>query len=194
MIANILTRLNWIDFIVLSVLIRVLYVGGKNGFIVELFKLIGITFTTYVSLHYYVKFSDFIVQRLPKMQVPMEFVHFLVFILLVAVSYSIFVLVRRAFCNLVKMEAAPVLSKWGGVFLGIGRGILTSSLVIIVLLMSIFPYLNASVRKSYSGRPLFSVAAGTYSVIWNGFMSKFMAGEKFNDAISKIPSGESAKK
>lgn len=190
MIANILTRLNWIDFIVLSVLIRVLYVGGKNGFIVELFKLIGIIFTTYISLHYYIKLSDLIGQRLPKAQVPSELVHFLVFILLVAVSYSVFVLVRRAFCNLVKMEAAPLLSKWGGVFLGIGRGILTSSLVMIILLMSIFSYMNASVRKSYSGRYLFDVAVGTYSVIWNSFMSKFMAGEKFNDAISKIPSGE----
>ncbi len=194
MISNILTRLNWIDFIAISILIRVLYVGGKNGFIVELFKLAGITFTTYVSLHYYVKLSDFIIQRLPTMQVPTELLHFLVFILLVAVSYSIFVLVRRAFCNLVKMEAAPMLSKWGGVFLAVGRGIITSSLVMIVLLMSIFPYLNISVKKSYSGRYLFGVAAGTYSVIWNGFMSKFMVGEKFNDSISKMPSGEPAKK
>lgn len=194
MISNILTRLNWIDFIVISILIRVLYVGGKNGFIVELFKLIGITFTAYVSLHYYVKLSNFIIQRLPNMPVPGELVHFFVFILLVAVSYAIFVFVRRGFCNLVKMEAAPMLSKWGGVFLGVGRGILTSSLVMIVLLMSIFPYLNTSVRKSYSGRYLFYVAVSTYSVIWNGFMSKFMAGEKFNDSISKIPSGEPAKK
>jgi len=193
-ISNILTRLNWIDFIGISILIRVLYVGGKNGFIVELFKLAGIIFTTYVSLHYYVKLSDFIVQRLPRMQIPAGFLHFLVFILLVAVSYTIFVLVRRAFCNLVKMEAAPMLSKWGGVFLGVGRGILTSSLVMIVLLMSIFPYLNTSVRKSYSGRPLFGVAVSTYSVIWNGLMSKFMAGEKFNESISEIPSGEPAKK
>lgn len=190
MILNVLTRLNWIDFIVVCILFRVLYVGGKNGFIVELFKLIGIIFTTYVSLHYYVKLSDFIVHRLSKMQVPAELVHFFVFILLVAVSYSIFVLVRRAVCNLVKMEAAPMLSKWGGVFLGVGRGFLTSSLVIIVLLISTMPYLNTSVKKSYSGRYLFNVAVGTYSVIWNGIMSKFMSGEKFNEAISKIPSGD----
>ncbi len=194
MLLNILTRLNWIDFIVISILIRVLYVGGKNGFIVELFKLIGITFTTYVSLHYYVKLSDFIIQCLSKMQIPVELLHFFVFILSAAISYSIFVLVRRAFCNLVKMEAAPMLSKWGGVFLGVGRGIFTSSLVMVILSISTMPYLNTSVKKSYSGRYLFNVAVSTYSVIWNGFMSKFMAGEKFNDSISKIPSGGSAKK
>ncbi len=194
MIINVLTRLNWIDFIVVSILLRVLYVGGKNGFIVELFKLIGIIFTTYVSLHYYVKLSDFIIQRLSKVQVPTELLHFFVFILLVAVSYSFFVLVRRAFCNLVKMEAAPILSKWGGVFLGVGRGVLTSSLVMLVLLISTTPYLNTSVRKSYSGRCLFNVAVKTYSAIWNGLMSKFMTGEKFNGSIPKILPDDSAKK
>lgn len=194
MLLNILTRLNWIDFIFISIFIRILYVAAKNGFVVELFKLIGIIFTAYVSLHYYIKLSDFIIQRLPKLRISPEFLHFFILVLLVFLSYALFVFARKAFCNLVKMEAAPILSKWGGLVLGMARGILTAGMIIVVLLISTISYLNISVRKSYSGRYLFYAAVNTYSVIWNGLMSKFMASERFNDSISKIPSGEPAKK
>lgn len=186
MISGILTKLNWVDFIVICIIIRILYVAAKNGVVVESFKLLGIIFTTYISLHYYINLSNYIAARFPGFQFPQDLLQFFVFIVLVTISYSIFVFARRLFCNLVKMEAVPMLSKWGGVFLGVGRGFLTAGLIVLLLLISTFPYLNTSVRKSYSGKYLFNTSVASYSAMWNGLMSKFLTNEKYNDSISKI--------
>lgn len=185
MLQEIMARLNWVDIIVLILIFRILYVSAKNGFVVEFFKLAGIIFTIYISLHYYSFLSNSISSSAFGKKVPLDFLDMLVFCLLAAFSYSLFVLLRKCICHFIKMEAVPVLSKWGGFILGFGRGVLTASFLIVALFISTNVYFESSVKRSYSGKSLFEAAVNTYSGLWNGLASKFSAGEEFNKALIK---------
>lgn len=187
MLLNILKQFNWVDIIIVFLLLRILYISAATGFVVELFKLIGTVSSIYISFHYFVICSDFVMRRVrPEQGFPLEFMDFLIFVLLAVIVYLVFVLVRNVTCHFLKMEAVPTLSKWGGLFLGFVRGILAASLVVFMLSISTIPYLNTSAKEAYSGRRLFNIAVSTYSNIWNGFMSKFAVNEKFNKIITGI--------
>lgn len=187
MLLNILKQLNWVDIIIAFLLLRILYISTVNGFVIELFKLIGIISSIYISFHYFVICSDFVMRRVSTEQhFPLEFMDFLIFVFLVIIVYLVFVLFRKVVCHFVKMEAVPLLSKWGGLILGMGRGILTASLVVFILSISTIPYLNTSAKEAYSGRRLFNIAVSTYSSLWEGVMHKFTVNEKFNKVITEI--------
>ena len=187
MLLDILKQLNWVDVIIVFLLLRILYISTVNGFVIELFKLIGIISSIYISFHYFVVFSDLVMRRVStEQQFPLEFMDFLIFVFLVIIVYLVFVLLRKVVCHFVKMEAVPALSKWGGLILGLARGILTASLVVFMLSISTIPYLNTSIKEAYSGQRLFNITVSTYSQLWNGVMSKFMLNEKFNKVITEI--------
>jgi hypothetical protein len=95
-------------------------------------------------------------------------------------------LLRNLLCHFVKMEAIPALSKWGGLLLGLGRGVIAASLVVFLLFISTIDYLNASAKGSYLGRRVFNVSISTYEALWNGLMNKLVTGEKFNNTLTEI--------
>lgn len=186
MLMNILKQINWVDIFVALLILRILYISAKTGVVVEVFKLIGIIVTIYISLHYYTTFSDYLINRVPVKQLSLKFLDFVTFVSLVFLTYALFVLIRNLFCHFIKMEAEPALSKWGGFILGIFRGVLAASLIISILSISSINYLNDSARKSYFGGRLFGISLRAYSVLWNNLMSKFMTNEKFNKQVLKI--------
>lgn len=187
MLLEIIKQFNWLDYAVMLISLRILYVSARNGFVVELFKLSGIIIALYMSFHYYTAAADYLKERVSLgNHFPLEFLDFLVFIALVFVSYSLFVLLRSFVCNFVKMEAVPTLSKWGGFLLGIFRAVLTPGLIVFILFISSITYLSSSVHQSYYGKRLFNLTVATYSRLWDGLMSKFMTNEKFNQTISEM--------
>ncbi len=177
-------QFNWVDILVIILLLRIGYIAIKNGIAAEFFKLPGIISAIYLSLHYYTALSDWIKSYVfAKQKMPLRFLDFLVCLVLAIIGYLIFVLLRSIFCRFVKMEAVPTLSKWGGLVLGVARGFLLVSLVVFMLAISSISYLKNSVKNSYSGQQLFNVATGTYSWLFNAVASKFIPGEKFNKTI-----------
>lgn len=187
MLLNILRQINWVDILVICLLLRTLYVSTTKGFAVELFKLIGIISSIYVSLHYFIIVSDFLMRRVgPKERMPLQFMDFLVFVLLLIAVYLIFALVRNVACHFFKAEVAPALSKWGALILGLARGILTVGLLVFMLAISTIPYFKTSAKKSYSGQRLFNIVVSTYRNLWNGVMHKFTVNEQLNGVIDEI--------
>lgn len=186
MIWEIVKQFNWVDFAVLFLLCWIIYFAAKNGFIVELFKLLGTVFAIYISFHYYTTLSDLIKNWFPIQVFPTDYLDFLVFFPLLILGYLVFVLIRNIVMNFIKVETVPTLSKWGGFTLGIARGVLTASLVIYLFAMSCIPYLTTSAQRSFLGKKLFNVAVGTYSGIWDGLMSKFITIEKINGTVFEV--------
>ena len=179
------------DILVIIILFRICYVATKTGLPVELFKLLGTILATYLSLHYFTMLSDFVRERTAfiKNILPLEFADFLAFSILAIIGYLVFVILREVMHWLIKMESAPKLNKWGGLVLGIGRGILFSSLVVFLLAISSIGYFKGSATNSYFGKRMFKVASVTYSGLWNGLMSKFMTQEKFNNTVLEVQEG-----
>lgn len=186
MLLNIIKQFNWLDIIVVIILFRICYIAVKSGLPVELFKILGTLLAIYLSLHYYTMLSDFFRNRIAVKSLPLEFLDFLSFTVLAILGYLIFVSLRVLFYRLIKMEAAPQLNKWGGLILGVGRGILLGGLIIFMLIISSVGYLKNSVKDSYSGKRLFKVAPATYSALWDNLMSKFATKEKFNSTILEV--------
>jgi len=187
MLLNILKQINWVDIGVMLLFVRICITAFKNGFPIELFKFIGTLLAIYLSSHYYIIVSDYIANWLALgKRLPLEFLDFIVFVLIAIGGYSILVLLRSVFGKLLKMEAISTLNKWGSLVLGVARALLLSSLIIFAMFISSVDYLKSSARVSYSGKHLFRVCPDTYSWIWHALTSKFATGEKFNDNITSV--------
>ncbi|HNX81278.1 MAG TPA: CvpA family protein [Candidatus Omnitrophota bacterium] len=181
---------NWVDVFILIILIRVCYISLKIGFVAEVFKLAGLLFSMYLACHYFTFISDLIstnvkLRYLPPLM-PVEFLDFIVFVLLVFVGYGLFVLLRETLGKLIHTEAVATLNKWGGLLVGFIRGVLLASLVAFMLSITSISYFKNSTYQSYFGSRLFYVTPVIYSGMWNGLISKFMVFEKYNKTVDEI--------
>jgi uncharacterized membrane protein required for colicin V production len=162
----------------------------KTGIPLEIFKFLGSLTCIYLACHYYTALSDFLRQFIPGDPIPLAFMDFLSFLLLVIIGYIVFILLREIFRHLImKAGSDNVLFKWLGLGLGLVRGYLTASLVVFAMVISTTSYLKNSVEHSYSGKKLFEVCPSVYSWTWNNIASKVMVGEKYNATIDEVKEG-----
>ncbi len=174
---------NFLDYIILIVLFRICYIAAKMGFSVEIFKFLGALFSTYTALHYYTTFSDFIQKRFLPKAMPLEFLDFVVFLLLITVVYLCFVGLRSLLFRFIQLNAIPKINQMAGFILGIGRGFLVIGLLSFSLAISSVSYLNSSIKHSYLGSRALAISPQTYEWFWSNIFSKFSAHEKFNSTV-----------
>lgn len=157
---DIFSRINWVDIVVLIILIRTTYIGLDKGFSVEIFKFFGIIFALALGLNFYIPLSQFISAH---SFVPLSLGKILAFLGLVFLMVLVFKLIYLFFKALVKAEFVKWLDKIGGLSLGILRGILISSLVFITLLLLPWDYPGYSIKaRSLSGQPILKAAEKFY--------------------------------
>lgn len=186
MIIDIISQLNFLDIIILIILFRILYIAIKTGLAIELFKLLGVIFSTYVSLHYYTSISDLIQRRfLPKVAV-LEFVDFIIFLVLAALAYLGFVALRSIFYRFMSLEATPKLNKFGGLILGLIRGFFVIGLLVFTLTICSVKYFSQAVERSYLGSRAVVISPRVYGLLWSGVVSKFSGKEKFNATVNEV--------
>lgn len=184
MITEIFSRVNWVDVFVLIIIFRACYVALQTGFVVELFKLIGLIFALFFGAHYYTVLGDFLAKKIGLGSfMPLEFIDFLSFAALTVGINLVFAALRKTLLNTFKVEAPTSVNKWGGFALGAVRSLLYTGYVIFLLALSTVAYFSSSVASSYTGRSFFKVTPKVYSVIWNGVASKFMTNEKINENV-----------
>lgn len=181
-----LQQFNFLDIVILIILFRICYIAVKTGLAIEFFKLLGVLFAIYIASHYYTSLSDVIQRRYIPQSLPLEFVDFVIFIILASAGYLGFVLLRSTFYRFMKMEAVPKLNKYGGLILGLARGYFTIGLLTYVLMISSVSYLSNSVKHSYLGSRVSSVSAQTYNWIWESIFSKFSPQEKSNSIVNEV--------
>ena len=184
-------KFNWVDIFIIILFLRICYIAFQSGFLSEFFKLLGTISAIYLSLHYYTGLSDTLLKNsiFLKDKMPLKFMDFLCFVILVLVGYLIFVLLRVGLLKIMKMEAVPLLHKWGGLCLGVVRAMLLTGLIVFMLAISTVGYFKRSVKDSFMGKDFFEMPVTTYSFLWDTLASKFMMAEKFNKNISEARSG-----
>lgn len=179
---EVINGINWIDLLIITILIRIIYISIRSGLQVEFFKFLGTLCGLYFALHYYSFFGGFFSGHAKEHHLADLFS----FVLLLFMGYAIFWLFRFLTAKFVSTEINPVLSKWGGFALGVGRWFLVSSLILVLFSISSVKYLKKSTNSSFSGSYMSLIAPHTYTVIWNGITSRFMSGEKFNSAVTDL--------
>lgn len=183
---NFINQLNFVDIIIIIITLRICYIAAVMGLVIELFKLSGLLFATYISLHYYTSVSDIIGRNFLPKGMPLEFIDFLIFVILAVTAYLVFIVLRSIFYRVIKLEATPKINKIGGLILGVARAYFTIGLLIFTLLISSVSYLKNSAAHSYLGSRAFLIAPRAYNWIWESIISKFSPKEKFNPTVKEI--------
>ena len=186
MILDLFAKFNFLDFIILIVAFRICYIAAKTGLSFEIFKFLGVIFSIYIALHYYVSLSDLIQRRFFYEVMPVEFMDFLIFILLILIGYLFFVILRNLLSRFIKLDPLSKINQLLGLILGIGRGYLVIGLVSFILVISSVSYLSNSVKHSYLGSRAILILPQEYGWLWNNIFSKFFTQEKYNSLVTNI--------
>ncbi|MCM8761251.1 MAG: CvpA family protein [Candidatus Omnitrophica bacterium] len=159
---EIFTKLNWVDVLIIIVMLRISYVALQDGLSHEIFPLIGTIGTAVIALHYYHKIAVFISKNV--ISLPVAFLDFLTFLVLVVAFGFIFKFLRIIVDKLIKVTWHPLAEKFGGLICGILRASVVTSVILIVLALMPLPYLQWSIRdRSLSGMYFLRIAPTVHS-------------------------------
>lgn len=178
-----ITKFNWVDIFVVIFLFRICYVAAKTGLPAELFKLFGTLVSIFMSFHYCTRLSNLVSSNIGSAKVPVGLLDYFMFLALAIFGYMVVVFLRNLFFRLIKMEAVSALNRWGGLVVGTLRAFLLTGLAIFILVFSGNSYMESSVKSSFSGNYFLSVGPGTYTLLWDGIVSKFSPADKLNKDI-----------
>ncbi len=153
---NILSRINWVDILILILLFRISYIGFIRGLGSEIIPLAGIIVTLIISLHYYPQAGTLISNHTPLPKSCSDLICFITLVLLTKYLFNVFdvIIIRKV----ISIQLAFLLDKIGGLIFGVIRGTLFVSIVLIGLLLVPSDYIQKSVKiDSFMGRKFIEI-------------------------------------
>lgn len=179
-----LTQFNWVDvLLIMPIMFRGVYIGVKQGIIIEFFKTLGLVFISYFTLHYYSPMGDFLANNTPALP---EGCYIFSYLLISFLIWGGFTFGRQSILTIVKVEAAGLVKSWGGAIFGFLRGTLLSSMILIFLLLWNADYLSGSIRQSYFGSKLAYASPNVYKFVFEGIIAKFSPDDRLNRRLFKL--------
>ena len=159
---QILSRINWVDVLVIILMIRMSYVAFMDGLSHEIFPFLGTLAVFVLSLHYYTRLGDVISVNLGSM--PAEVSNCLSFIILITILGFIVKFLKVILDKIVKVQWHPVIEKFGGLFVGILKAYIITAMVLTMLALMPLSYLQWSVKdRSLTGRYVLMAGPEVYS-------------------------------
>ena len=157
-------RINWVDIILLTLLVRISYVSFKNGLLPEFFRLLGLLSAYVISLNNYTLLTDFLSAHFRWISRDSYIIFSFLFIFLV-IAFSFILIARLARLLLRTGDEVSGVSRLIGLVLGSLRGLFIISLVYILLVNSPFTYLSQSAKdRSFIGQYISEIPALTYKI------------------------------
>ena len=157
---DIITHFNWLDIVILLLVIRGIYLGVTQGLTSELFNFIGIVISLALAAHYYSQVADVLIINFALPIWLSQFVCFFIIAQLtrLAFKYTIVLVLR-----ILNVQFVPQLEKIGGGIIGFGRGIIVACVFILTISFLPSKYIADSVYdKSFTGKFLVKAAERTY--------------------------------
>jgi uncharacterized membrane protein required for colicin V production len=165
---DIIKHINWIDVLALVLVLRIAYVSSQAGLTHELFPLIGNAVVLILSLHFYGLVGVIINKAAPI--VPIQVANFISFTGIAIVLIIIYKLLNSLLEMVLTFELPAPVEKIGGLITGVLKAFVVVSLVLGILAMAPFPYLQKSIReKSLAGLSILRLGPAMYSKV-----SRFM--------------------
>lgn len=189
---HILKSINWVDVAMLVLLIRIVFIGIKTGFVTELFKLLGVLSAVFVGFHYYSSLSALIIHKahLSGAWIECTFFVLIVCIMILAIKY-----LRDGFFLIFKFETTHAgVNQWGAGLFAVIRAVFLASLIMYGMLLSNVEFLQKQTLTSVSQKLVLKVAPNTYSFIFNNFVGKVFQQEKYNEEIPIVVSQNSSRR
>jgi len=156
-------RFNWVDVLFVTLLIRIGYIGFKNGFLPEFFRLLGLLAAFILSFNNYTLVSQFLSAHAKWTGAKPDVISFLFIFLLIVFIFKIFATVSANLLS--KRESISGPDRLAGLVLGLGRGALLVGLIYVLFVNSPFKYLSTSTKdRSFSGQYISKVAPFVYKI------------------------------
>ena len=172
-------RCNWVDILFVTLLIRICYIGFKNGFLPEFFRLLGLLAAFIFSFNNYTMVSQFLSSHTKWTGAKPDVISFLFIFLLIVFIFKIFAVITTL---LLGRENISGPDKLAGLVLGLGRGALLVGLIYVLFVNSPFKYLSRSTEdRSFSGPHISKVAPFVYKIGIN-----FYPWEKNETPLAKL--------
>lgn len=173
----------------LVLLIRIVFIGVKTGFVTELFKLFGVFCAVFTGLHYYTSLA---VWTAKKTGLSLDLLQCLFFVLLVSITVLAVKYLRDGFLMIFKFETTHAgVDQWGSGILAVLRALFLISLILYGVLLSNIEWLQKQTYGSVSQKLALKVAPGTYNFWFNDFISKVFPQEKYNEEVTNVVSHNS---
>ena len=158
---EIIKQINWVDLLVVILIIRISYVAFQEGLSHEIFPAVGSLAIIVLCLHYYKRIGIWISQNIFNM--PLDLSNFLSFLLLAVMIGVIFKILKAFLDKIIKVEWHPFIERFGGLAIGIMRASLVASLILMIIALMPLSYLQWSIRdKSMIGMHFLRIGPTIY--------------------------------
>ncbi|MFH1867956.1 MAG: CvpA family protein [Candidatus Omnitrophota bacterium] len=152
--------MNWIDIVVLLLVMRCVYAGVRNGLTIELFRFLGVITGLIAAIHYYSKAAEIFIVNFGLPEWLCQFAAFLVISQTIRLVFKYGIALALKILNI---QFLPQLEKPGGGIIGFGRGLILSGTLLLAFGILPSVYLEQSIYdKSFSGKFLIDASEKTY--------------------------------
>jgi uncharacterized membrane protein required for colicin V production len=185
------TNLNTADLLMAIVIVTIVCTGWRCGVIAEFVKLFGILCTTFIALHYYGFFANYLRVQFFGKNASTEFFAFSILAILFSV---IFMLISRGWVLILKFKPHAVVNRYGGLFLASLRSYFTCGLIFFGLLLIGHSFATPQAQRSVSGAVFRHVAANFYRASYWTLVANFFPDEAIHEAAFKVTAVKMEKK
>ena len=148
---ELITKINWVDVLVVILMLRISYVAFRDGLSHEIFSFLGSILIVVLVMRYYILFGSFI--SLNAMNMPIEISNFLSFLILVVSSGFIVRLLRVILDKVVNIKWHPMIERFGGLAIGMMKAYIVTGMVLMTISLMPLSYLSWSIKdKSLTGK------------------------------------------
>lgn len=128
--------MNYIDYVLLALLVAMIIVGSKKGLIRELSALITLILAVIVSINFMDSFTVWVYEKVGGSPMVVTFVSF---IILIGLMYAAFKLLGMGVARIIHLQKKGRKDQMGGAFIGFMRGWLVISFVFFLLFLLPMP-------------------------------------------------------
>ncbi len=189
---EILAKANWVDVLIVILMIRISYVAFQDGLSHEIFPLVGSIVVATLTFHYYNRIALSISQNIAA--IPMAILNLFTFITLALAIGFVCKFIKVVVDKIIKVTWHPLLERFGGLLAGVVKASIIISMVLAVIALTPIPYLQYSIRdRSLTGMYFLSVGPKIYEKVSHllPVIKVETASAKSNDIINNIISDKS---
>lgn len=178
MLTEFISNFNWIDIFILAVFCRIVFLGMHSNLLSEIFSLLGAAVALFITMHYYIRFADFLHNMV---FVPLMIADVFAFIILWLTVDVLFKIIGAGWKLMIRTEVHPLVNQWGGVVLGSARAAVVCSMIFAMFIITGSHYVLQMVDRTLTGKVLIDLAPKVYTSILDGVMVKYFPDEPMNE-------------
>ncbi len=183
-----ITHFNAIDLFMVATMAMIIRTGWRRGIISEFVKLTGTFCTIFITLHYYVRFADFLRYQFFGRDATTEF---FAFSILAVLFFAVFVLISHGWVLILKLRAHPAVDHYGGAFFAFVRSYFTCGLIFFALILIGHESATPAAKRSISRSVYRYVATDFYKASYSAVIENVFSFEKRNNKAVKLMEGTS---